>query len=100
MNSRSSGYGCSCKGSADGDGHGLGREAEKFGLGRQAILYGPCKAGFVGVGGQAFQRLVDEIERVGGLEEKIAAQAYVGQLAVLDIKIDDHQLAARNFVFS
>src|SRR3546814_4593057 len=55
---------------------------------------------FVGVGRQAAQGPVDVFQRLGRFQEKIAAQAHVGKLAAFDLEVDDHQFAARDFVFA
>jgi hypothetical protein len=55
---------------------------------------------FAGIGGQPVQCGVDRVQRAVGLEEEIAADLYLRQMAIDDRQVDHHQLAAGNLVFA
>ncbi len=66
----------------------------------QRLLHRLRDRGRVGIRREPVDRGVDRVERLVGLEEEVAGEPEVGDLAVDDVEIDHDELAARNLELS
>ncbi len=83
---------------AHGRAHGFGREPEKL----SAVGQGPADGGRdprgIRLHGKPGDGGVDVGQRVVGLEEEVPREVEIGDASVVDLEVDDHELAARNLV--
>ena len=78
----------------------LGSEAEQLRAVGQRAPHRRGDGRDIRLDGKARHGGVDRVERRVGLEEEVAREVEVGDAAVLDLEVDDDELAARNLVFA
>ena len=78
----------------------LGGEPEHHGVGAQAGCDRRRDLLRIGCRGQTFERGVEVVERLVGLQEEVARDADVAEQPRLDVEVDDHELATGHLVFT